>query len=383
MAERAKRRFWGSTSAPRRSRRCSSTPNSARSAKPRRRSTFPVRSPCGASRTPSTGSRASRRRSPRSAATSLPNSPRSPESVSPARCMARPSSTPQDKPLRPAILWNDGRSFAECDELKRRVPDLAAARPAISPCPASPRRRCCGSPRTSPRSPRRRSACCCRRTMCACISRATRSRKCPTPRARSGSTSRAGAGTTTLLAATGLTQTAHAEPRRGLGGLGASRAGNRRGLGLGGAQGSDRRRRRRQRRLGDRRRRDGAGRRASSRSARRASSSPSPTASSACPSARCMPSATRCRDRWHGMSVMLSAASSLAWIAAVLGREDDIGGLVEAAEAFARSRERVRFGADLPALSQRRAHAAQRRRGDRHVRRPDAPSTAPTRSSLR
>ena len=33
----------------------------------------------------------------------------------------------KDKPLRPAILWNDGRSFAECAELKRRVPDLEAA----------------------------------------------------------------------------------------------------------------------------------------------------------------------------------------------------------------------------------------------------------------
>ena len=29
-----------------------------------------------------------------------------------------------DRPLRPAILWNDGRSFAECLELKRRVPDV-------------------------------------------------------------------------------------------------------------------------------------------------------------------------------------------------------------------------------------------------------------------
>jgi len=29
-----------------------------------------------------------------------------------------------DKPLRPAILWNDGRSFAECVELERRVPDF-------------------------------------------------------------------------------------------------------------------------------------------------------------------------------------------------------------------------------------------------------------------
>jgi xylulokinase len=31
-----------------------------------------------------------------------------------------------DRPLRPAILWNDGRSFAECAELERRVPDLRA-----------------------------------------------------------------------------------------------------------------------------------------------------------------------------------------------------------------------------------------------------------------
>lgn len=29
-----------------------------------------------------------------------------------------------DRPLRPAILWNDGRSFAECEELERAVPDL-------------------------------------------------------------------------------------------------------------------------------------------------------------------------------------------------------------------------------------------------------------------
>ncbi len=29
-----------------------------------------------------------------------------------------------DKPLRPAILWNDGRCFAECEALERAVPDL-------------------------------------------------------------------------------------------------------------------------------------------------------------------------------------------------------------------------------------------------------------------
>ena len=30
----------------------------------------------------------------------------------------------EDKPLRPAILWNDGRSAAECEELERRCPRL-------------------------------------------------------------------------------------------------------------------------------------------------------------------------------------------------------------------------------------------------------------------
>jgi xylulokinase len=41
--------------------------------------------------------------------------------------------------------------------------------------------------------------------------------------------------------------------------------------------------------------------------------------------------------RWHGMAVTLSAASSLAWIAAVLRREDEIGKLIAGADAFARS----------------------------------------------
>lgn len=31
-----------------------------------------------------------------------------------------------DKPLRPAILWNDGRSYSECDELTAAVPNLHA-----------------------------------------------------------------------------------------------------------------------------------------------------------------------------------------------------------------------------------------------------------------
>jgi xylulokinase len=44
--------------------------------------------------------------------------------------------------------------------------------------------------------------------------------------------------------------------------------------------------------------------------------------------------------RWHGMGVMLSAASSLAWIAGILGRKD-IDGLVAEAEAFAGTADNV------------------------------------------
>jgi xylulokinase len=45
--------------------------------------------------------------------------------------------------------------------------------------------------------------------------------------------------------------------------------------------------------------------------------------------------------RWHGMAVMLSAASSLSWIAGVLGHERDIGELVAGAEAFAHSESAI------------------------------------------
>ncbi|HLW89735.1 MAG TPA: FGGY-family carbohydrate kinase, partial [Roseiarcus sp.] len=45
--------------------------------------------------------------------------------------------------------------------------------------------------------------------------------------------------------------------------------------------------------------------------------------------------------RWHAMAVMLSAASALSWIAAILGRQDDIAGLVRAAAAFAGAPDNV------------------------------------------
>ncbi len=45
--------------------------------------------------------------------------------------------------------------------------------------------------------------------------------------------------------------------------------------------------------------------------------------------------------RWHGMSVMLSAAASLSWATELIGRGDRIGAAVDAAEVFARSAEDV------------------------------------------
>ena len=74
--------------------------------------------------------------------------------------------------------------------------------------------------------------------------------------------------------------------------------------------------------------------------------------------------------RWHGMSVMLSAASSLSWIAGVLGRERDIGALVAGREAFARSKSAVASAPIfLPYLSgERTPHNDAEATG--HVRRP-------------
>ena len=168
--------------------------------------------------------RASRRPSRRSAATRPPPS---------RRCRDRPLrpdawrglARRRRQALRPAILWNDGRSFAECIELERRVPDfdkrtgnlampgftapkllwVAAHEPDIAKA-------------TSARAPAE--------GLCAPapLGRSV-SRTCPTPPARSGSTSRAGAGTRTCSPRPAFRAAAHAAARRGLRGLGASFAG--------------------------------------------------------------------------------------------------------------------------------------------------------------
>ena len=196
MTQRAsKTRFWGSTSAPRRSRRCSSTPISAWWRKPRRRSASRAPIPCGASRTPrdwvegvEAAVAAIRRHAPTEFA-ALSGIGLSGQMHGATLLDAH------DKPLRPAILWNDGRSFAECCRAE-------AARPRSREADRQPRH--AGLHRAQDAVGRRARArdrqgdaggCCCPRTMCACASPAKPSRRCPTPLERCGSTSGGGAGT--------------------------------------------------------------------------------------------------------------------------------------------------------------------------------------------
>jgi xylulokinase len=56
--------------------------------------------------------------------------------------------------------------------------------------------------------------------------------------------------------------------------------------------------------------------------------------------------------RWHGMSVMLAAASSLSWVCDLLGKGDEIGAAIDSAEVFARSVDNVKAApVFLPYLS--------------------------------
>ena len=106
--------------------------------------------------------------------------------------------------LRPAILWNDQRTGAQCDEIRERMGGRDAARPA-SPAttrsPASPRRRSSGCARTSPRSTRGRGSCCCPRTTSACGSPARPPWTRRTARARCCSTWPSADWSTEVLAA--------------------------------------------------------------------------------------------------------------------------------------------------------------------------------------
>jgi len=244
-----------------------------------------------------------------------------------------------DKPLRPAILWNDGRSFAECLELKRRVPDLEKRTGNLAmPGFTAPKMLWVAAHEPE-------------------IARATQRVLLPKDYVRLRLSGEAvsemsdASGTLWLdvglrrwdeglLAATGLTETAmprlvegsevsacllpdvarawglegRTVPIAGGGGDNAASA-----IGVGATA-------------------PGAGFVSLGTSGvifsvtDRFVSLPERTLHAFC---HALP------HRWHGMAVMLSAASSLSWIAGVLGRERDIGELIAGAAAFAQSESAV------------------------------------------
>ena len=270
----------------------------------------------------------------------------------------------EDKPLRPAILWNDGRSFAECGELKRRVPDLEQRTGNLAmPGFTAPKMLWVAAHEPE-------------------VAKATKRVLLPKDYVRLRLSGEAvsemsdASGTlwldvgrrrwdASLLAATGLTEKAMPTLVEGsevsaslmpeVAPRGAWRAGP-----------SDRGRGRRQRRFRDRRRRHRAGRGFVSLGTSGVIFSvtdhfvslPERTLHAFC---HALP------QRWHGMAVM--------FVRRLLARLDRIAPWTRTRHRRIDRRRRTfrpiggrgRLRADLPALSERRANAAQRRRGDRRV----------------
>ena len=244
-----------------------------------------------------------------------------------------------DKPLRPAILWNDGRSFAECVELKRRVPDVEKITGnLVMPGFTAPKVLWVAAHEPE-------------------IAKATRRVLLPKDYVRLRLSGEAvsemsdAAGTSwldtgkrrwdeSLLAATGLTLaamprlvegsevSAHLSPavaaawglegkRIPIAGGGGDNAASAIGVGaVEAGQGF-------------------------------VSLGTSGVIFSVTDRYVCLPERTLhafCHalpNRWHGMAVMLAAAASLSWIASILGRENEVGALVAAAEGFAKSKAAV------------------------------------------
>jgi xylulokinase len=244
-----------------------------------------------------------------------------------------------DKPLRPAILWNDGRSFAECGELKRRVPDLEQRTGNLAmPGFTAPKMLWVAAHEPD-------------------VAKATRRVLLPKDYVRLRLSSEAvsemsdASGTlwldvgrrrwdASLLAATGLNEKAMPRLVEGseisaylapeiaqewglagrkipIAGGGGDNAASAIGVGATAA---------------------GAGFVSLGTSGvifsvtDRFVSLPERTLHAFC---HALP------ERWHGMAVTLSAASSLSWIAGVLGRERDIGEVIAGAAAFARSKSAI------------------------------------------
>ncbi len=244
-----------------------------------------------------------------------------------------------DKPLRPAILWNDGRSFAECAELKRRVPDLEKRAGNLAmPGFTAPKMLWVAAHEPE-------------------VAKATRRVLLPKDYVRLRLSGEAvsemsdASGTLWLdvgqrrwdediLAATGLSLSAMPSLVEGSEVSALLSAGVARAWGLEGRSipiaggGGDNA----ASAIGVGATAPGAGFVSLGTSGvifsvtDRFVSLPERTLHAFC---HALP------HRWHGMAVMLSAASSLSWIAALLGRERDIGELIVAAAAFADSKRAV------------------------------------------
>lgn len=70
-----------------------------------------------------------------------------------------------DQPLRPCILWNDGRAVAECAEIEAIEPDSREITGNIA-MPGFTAPKCSGSAGTSQRSSDEPAGFCCRRPIC-------------------------------------------------------------------------------------------------------------------------------------------------------------------------------------------------------------------------
>ena len=262
-----------------------------------------------------------------------------------------------DKPLRPAILWNDGRSFAECAELKRRVPDVEKRTGnLVMPGFTAPKMLWVAAHEPDDRQGDETRAAA--QGLCAAA---------PLGRGGLGNVGRLGHAPGSMSASGAGTRPARrdrpfarrdAQAGRRLGSLGLSVAATSRRPGasagakipIAGGGGDNAA--------------SAIGVGATAAGAGFVSLGTSGVVFSVTDRYVSLPERTLhafCHalpQRWHGMSVMLSAASSLSWIAG-----DPRARAATSASSWRRRRpspieERGRLRADLPALSQRRAHAA-------------------------
>ena len=124
--------------------------------------------------------------------------------------------------IRPAILWNDGRTAAECAEIEERVGlDTLIALHREPRADRVHRAEAAVAARATSRSTTRGSrGSCCRRTTCGCGSAASTRSTWPTPRARCCSTSPGRRWSDEVLAALELDPRVAAAPARVARGLG-------------------------------------------------------------------------------------------------------------------------------------------------------------------